>query len=227
MAIEGTLPAVFRHLPPVTFIAANGIAAKVLAEPTPAAPGNTPALYGGSTLIDITASSSDTVNRDLQLYVANQTTTVGTATGMASVTLQTVVRANGDFIADGWRVGDLLMLFAPAGAAAQASEGVLGIVTAAASSTLTVNGTPFTAVGSLTAGTRICRVKPHLRVTLPANAGSDGITPTVGLLNHGKDGAAVRSELKLDAASLLVAALPVAISALPAFASLSAVVALY
>ncbi|SMC27215.1 hypothetical protein SAMN02745857_02754 [Andreprevotia lacus DSM 23236] len=228
MAIEGTLPAVFKVLPPTTFTAAGGTVGRVLVDQQPAAPGATPPLYGGATLIDLTATSSDATARDLMLYTASVSTVVGSAsTGAAAVTIQTITRVSGDFIADGWRAGALLMLFAPANAAPQAAEGVLAIVTGVASQTLTVSGTPFSAVGSLTAGTRICQLAPRFRATIPASAGSDGLSASVGLLNHVRDGALIRSELKLDAGTLLVAAPVAAISALPTWLSLSPVVALY
>lgn len=223
-------PALFKSAPPATFIAATGTAAKIVVDQMPeaAATATAPLYFGGGTVIDLTASSTDSVAKDVQLYVGTVATTqsVG-ATGNLTTTTGTIVRASGSFIADGWAPGDLVMTFAPAGTAANAAmDGILGVVTAVTATTLTVNGTPFAAM-TLAAGTRVVRVKPHFRQTVAATAGTANNVPSQGLLGQINDGSAVRTELKLGANNVLIAALAAAASALPAYVSVGAVVALY
>lgn len=228
--VNAITPAGFRVEAADTFIAANSTLAKVLVETTPgaAAAGTTPALYGGCTVLDIVAASTDASNKDVILYIGNVTTTQdATNTGAMTTTTSTITRTNGSFITDGWRVGDLVMTFAPANAAPNASQdGVIGTVTTVAALTLTVNGTPFAAL-TLANGTRVVRVRPHFRATVAANSGTNGTSPSVGLLNNGQDGSSVRTELKLGPTNMLIAAMQSAVSALPAYVSIGAVTAQY
>jgi hypothetical protein len=144
-----------------------------------------------------------------------------------TTTTNTIARAAGSFITDGWKAGDLAMTFAPANTAFNASQdGVLGTITTVAAGTLTVNGTPFAAL-TLAAGTRIVRVRPHFRATVAANSGTNGSSPSVALLGNGQDGSVLRTELKLGSSNMLIAAMQSAVSALPAYVSISAVTALY
>lgn len=238
-------PTLFAAAPPATFIAATGTAAKIVVDQTaPAVAGavptyggsaanpllgssNTPQLYGGCTVIDLVASSTDAA-KDVQLYVGTVATTQSAgATGNLTTTTSTIVRASGSFITDGWAPGDLVMTFSPFGAAANAAvDGILGVVTGVAALTLTVNGTPFAAL-TLAAGTRVVRVRPHFKQTVAATAGTANNVPSQGLLGQINDGSAVRTELKLGANNVLIAALAAAASALPAYVSVGAVVALY
>lgn len=227
--INAITPALFQHATPQTFVIGNSTLAKVLIDATPgaAASGTNPALYGGGTVIDITAVSTDSTARDVITYIGTIATTQGSATGAMTTTTSAIVRASGSFVTDGWQVGDLVMTFAPFGTAANtAQDGVLGIVTTVAALTLTVNGTPL-AVLTLAAGTRIVKVVQKLRATVAISAGSNGTTASLGLLGHQMDGSSIRSELKLGANNMLIAAMQAAVSALPAYVSLDAVLALY
>ncbi len=222
-------PTLFTQPSPATFIAATALLGRIVVDATPgaAASGTSPALYGGCSVIDFVATSSDSVARDLVLYKGLIATTQGAATGAITATTSTLTRATAGFIGDGWRVGDLLMAFAPATLAPNAAvDGILAIVTAVTDTVLTVNGTPLAAL-TLAAGTRICRVSQHYRAPVAIGAGTNSTTASAGLLNNSLDGSAVKTELKLGAANMLIAALPVAVSALPAYLSVAAVVALY
>lgn len=222
-------PSGFEIAPPVTFIAANGTAAKVLVEPYPAAAaaGNDPAFYGACTVLDLTASSTDGSSKDVILYRGRVATTQGAGTGAMATTSSTIPRLSGDFIADGWRVGDLVMTFAPPSLAPNAGvDGILGVVTAVAALTLTVNGTPFAAL-TLAAGTRIVRVRHLFRAPVAANSGTNGALVNVALLGNGLDSSLLRSEMKLGPNGMLIAAMQAAVSALPAYISIDAPVARY
>lgn len=228
--INAITPALFQQQTPETFIAANGTTAKILVDAFPgaAASGTTPALYGGGTVIDLTAVSTDSSPKDVILYAGFIATTQSAgATGTVTTTTNTLVRASGSFITDGWQVGDLVMTFAPYGTAANTGvDGILGIVTTVSATTLTVNGTPFAAV-TLATGTRIVRVTPHCRMTVAANAGTNGTTSSVALLNNFLDGSLLKSEIKVGSANMLIVAMQSAVSALPAYVSIRPVVALY
>ncbi|MFA7239358.1 MAG: hypothetical protein WC091_04540 [Sulfuricellaceae bacterium] len=231
-------PALFTNPPPVTFIAASGTVAKVVVDVTPGAVamGTQPALYGGCTVIDLTASSTD-VLKNINLYIGSVTTTIDASTNTGATTSTattnaTLVRTLGSWIADGYRVGDLVMLFAPTASGSaflpQSVEGVLATVTGVAALTITFNGVPagWTAI-TVSAGTRVCRVVPHMQAPIAANSGSNGSVPSVGLLGNGMDGSSVKTELKLGQNNLLIAAMAAAVGALPAYVSVAAVTALY
>jgi hypothetical protein len=211
-----------------SLIAASGLAARVLVDqfPSAAAAGNLPAFFGGCSVIDITAVSTDTVSKDVLLYHGIALTTVGASTGTATSTTSTLVRASGSYITDGWELGDLVMAFAPKSEALNPADGLLGIVTSLAALTLGVNGTPL-AAGTLVAGTRICRMSLDVRASVPLGSGTNGSAPSVGLLNHGNDGSLLRYERKLGANELMAVAVATAVSALPAYINVSAQVARY
>ena len=228
-------PAGFLLAPPVTFIAANTTVAKILVEamPAAAASGAIPKTYGGGTVIDITAASTDAADKIVQLFQGTVATIVGASTGAVTTTTSTIPRASGSFISDGWLVGDIAMTFAPTAFCAQlgvapnaAVDGISTIVTAVTALGLTLNGTPIAAL-ALATGTRICRMKPHTKVTVPANCGTSVGIPSVNLVNSVTDGSIIRSELKLGSNNILAVAMVAAVAALPATISVGAVVANY
>lgn len=193
--------------PPVVTIAGPGNGAQAAAVLTMV-------FAGGATAFDITATSADTINRDVQLYKGLVATTIGTDTGAAALTTQnTLSRTVGDFQADGYEVGNLVMLLAPLKSAKLAGvEGVLATVANVSQAALVVSSTPW-ANGAIPAGYRVVRLAPTYRVTVQAGAGTNGTTPSQGLLGQPQDGSAVRNESKLADAGMLIAALPVAVSA--------------
>lgn len=210
-------------------IASQGTQARVLvdAQPATAATALSPLYMGGATVIDMVATSTDAAAKDLVLWQGSVLTTVGGSTSTATTTTSTATRASGSFITDGWTPGDLLMVFSPFGTAATSGvDGVLGIVTAVAAGTLTVNGTPFSAQ-TLPTGARLCRVFQIERATVAASAGTNGSTPSVALLNNGQDGSVMRYERKLGPADLIAVGAQAAVSALPAVITVGAQVARY
>lgn len=227
--VNAITPALFGSPPPVSFIAANGTAAKIVVDQMPAAIATTlvPQLYGGGTVIDLTAASSDSVSRDVLLYLGAVATTQGGATGAMTTTTSSIPRASGSFIADGWQVGDVAMCFAPFGTAPNAGvDGIPCTVTAVSALGLTLNGTPIAAL-ALAAGTRVCRIAQRVRQTVAAGAGTNGTTASQPLIASYGDGTMVRTELKIGANNILAAAMQSAVSALPAQVSLSSIVAQY
>ena len=220
-------PALFSAALIAGFIAANGTTAKILVDQFPAAAATTtsPLFYGGCSVIDLKATSSDSAPKDILLWVGALLTTVGAATSTAATTTSTVTRALGSFLTDGWQIGEQVMLFGPVGSA-NASDGILAQVTGVAAGTLTVNGTPFSA-GTLNAGTRIFKIGSDLRATLAALSGASSGVPSVGLLNHVNDGSVIRYEQKLGLNEVLIGAMQSAVSALPCSVSLTGQIARY
>lgn len=229
-SVYGAVPSAFIPCK-ASFIAADGTAAKVLLEPQAAAiPVDTnppsPLYYGGASLIDLTAASTDAANKDFLLYTGEVLTTVGAATGAATTTASTIVRASGSFIADGFKPGDLVMLFVPTTAARQATDGILATITAAAALTLTVNGTPLSAL-TLTTGVRICRMSQLFRDTVPLNSGNSSTIPAKNVLGSANNSSSITGERKVGQNELIAVAMQAAVAALPAFVSFSGQAARY
>ena len=217
-------------MPAATFINASGTAAKIVVDQLPPAIATTtaPQFYGGGTVIDMTATSTDTTARDVIIWEGEVTTTVGANTGTVTTTTSSIPRSSGSFIADGWLVGDLVMAFSPIGTAPNAGvDGIVGIVTSVGALGLGLNGTPIAAL-TLAAGTRLCRMKQAFRAAIPINSGNTNATPNVKLLgNVTVDATAVQTENKLGPNSIIAASLPVAVTSGAYFVSVSAKVALY
>jgi len=225
MSDSVNLPVSFKNTA-VSFTSTQTTIARVLVDVNTAATGAYPKLFGGSTILDLTASSTDSAARDVVLYTGEVLTTQATTpTGSLTATSSTVVRANAGFIADGWRPGDLLMVFAPLNAATTAADGILCQITSMTDTTLTLVGTPLSSV-TFTAGSRVVRVSPYLRATIAAVSGTNGTSTTVGLLNHQYDGSYVRNELKLGANGVLIVALQATMTA-ALYISIAARYALY
>lgn len=225
-----TTPTGFPHPAPATFTASNTTIAKVLVDLLPAAVAASPlpAYYGGCTVIDLIATSSDSVARDVQAYIGTVATTVGASTtGAVTTTTSTIPRVSGSFIADGWLVGDLVMTFTAFGTAPNvAVDGILGVVTTVAALTLTLSGTPIAAL-ALATGTRIVKVTPRLRVTVPLGAGTTSGVGSQGMLNQSIDGATLKYEIKLGPNNMLITAMAATISALPVYVSIDPTIATY
>lgn len=222
-AAYGNLPAGFRSPKPIAFTVTNSTVAKILVDQIPAATasGSLPPYYGGGTLIDLTATSSDASDKDVIIYVGTVLTTQDpVSTGSITTGAQnSLTRGSGSWIIDGFEVGALAMIFTAAGTAQVVTgiDGIPLIVTGVTATALTFNGTPLAAGANvLTTGTRICAVADKARVTVTADAGN-GTVPNVCLLgNPAYDNSMVTSELKFGPENLLIAAMASAVSALPA-----------
>jgi len=223
------VPVGFQQIRPVTFTVTNGTAAKVVQEPLAAAAAGatSPLYYGGCTIIDLTATSSD-VAKDVILYEGVVTTTQETtATGAMTTTASTITRTNGTFITDGYKVGDNVMIFAPEGTTPNAAvDGILATLTTVVALTLTANGTPFGAL-TLATGSRVVRVANLFRATVAASSGTTASAPNVKLLGNAQDQSAILAEKKLGATDMLIIAMQAAVGALPAYVSIAGQVARY
>jgi len=207
---NGNTPGMFANIAEA-FTSANGTTARVVQDVTPASG----TLTGGCRVFDLVASSTDASARSINVYVGVVLTTQSaSSTGALAVTTQnTLSRAAGSFIAEGWRVGQSVMVAAPAGLSANGSDGLLGIVTAVNASTLQVNGTPFTNE-TLGAGSRLIKVAFRQQVSVGSNAGT--LNSNASLLGSGNDTSKDPSGIELGANGVLIAALATAVSALPA-----------
>lgn len=224
-------PALFQSVGPVSFVAGNGTTAKVVIEPQvgAAAAGTLPAFYGGCTYIDLVASSTDAAGKDVLLYEGRIFTTQETTnTGaMSTAGTNTITRAAGSFITDGWQVGDVAMIFAPVGTAANAAvDGIIGVLSGVAAGVLTASGAPWANL-ALASGTRVVKVGQLFRATVAANAGNSATIPSVSLLANAMDASIIRTERKLGSTEMLIVAMQAAVAALPAFVSISGQMARY
>lgn len=213
-----------------TLIAANGTAAKPVVDVLAAAAqsATTPLYYGGGTLIEMSAVNAAASAVSLQLWNAEVLTTVGGATGASTTTASTVTRAAGSFITDGFRVGQIVMIFAPSTEAPNAAvDGIPGVITTVAALQLTVNSTPFAAL-SLVTGSRICSAAPKHVSLVAASAGTSATVRSADLLHVASgDGYLERAEWKLGINNILAVAATVAVPALPAYVAIEAAVARY
>lgn len=238
-AVYAATPASFHTIKPVTFIAANGTSAKVVVQPyaAAAAGAQSPLYYGGCTVLDLTASSTDSANKDVLVYRGRVVTTQdSTATGTMSTSgTNAINRASGSFITDGVVPGDNVMLFAPATSLPNTTvaltspssvDGILGTVTSVTDLAITVNGTPFANM-TLATGTRLFVVRQLFRATVALNSGNTAALPNVALLGNAMDSTALKTELKLGATEGLIVGMQSAVSALPAFVSIDGQVARY
>jgi len=215
--IYADTPAAFICPKPTTFTVTYGTRAKVLVDQyaNANASGSLPSYYGGCTVLDLVASSTDASNRDLEIYVATVLYTTGSSDSIA-INGTNITRTTGSFLTDGFRVGDLFMAFAADNVSRNGDDGILGIITAVAALQLDFNGTPYSNVGEhFNNGTRLCTVGLRLRAPIAANSGN-GTIPNVSLLNNAMDTAQCRFEQKLGANNLLIGRMPVAVGALPA-----------
>lgn len=211
-----------------TWIAAEGTKAKMLTEPYAAAVASAtePAYYGGCAVIDLTAAATGAAP-DVILWVGEVRTTQGTDTGVMATGTNSIARTTGSFISDGWKVGKLVMIFAPVGVAENASvDGILGVITGVTATSINVNGTPFAAT-SLTAGTRIVEVCQLFRSAVVTSSGDSSSVSNEQILGDAMDTGLVRLQKSLGPTQVLIASLSAAVGALPLYLSLSGQVARY
>lgn len=176
---------------------------------------NAPVAYGGCTLIDLNATSTDASARDMLLYDGRVLTTQSAgATGTLSTTTSTIVRATGSYITDGWRPGQGVIIVTPDGVAEDAQAGIFAVITGVTATTLTVAGTPLTVNAGLAAGTRLVRARPLGRVTVAIQQGTGSTNPLpLDVLGALSGGLTVKTERKLGASDMLLAGMQAAVTA--------------
>lgn len=223
-------PVAFQALDPVGFGNGTGTLLRVLVDGAnyPANSAATPPLYGGATLIDLNATSTDASARDLLLYEGRTATTQGAGTtGALSTTLNTIVRAIGSWITDGWRVGQGVVLLTPVGLAEDAQTGIFAVITGVTATTLTLATNALTVNAGLAAGTRVVRARPLGRTAVAIQQGTASGTPApVDVLTALATGLTVKTERKLGVNDMLLGGLAVAATA-GAQVSVGGAVALY
>lgn len=225
------VPAAFQSAQ-CSFNISNSTLGKVLLEPALAAAetATSPRYHGGLSLLDLVAASTDPSIRDFLLWRAAVTTTQDAAlTGVVSTTATTVDRITGSFIADGWRIGDIVSVYAPSGIAAVAgTEGLFGSVSAvsALSLTFTVIGTAWS-IAVVPNGARICKMSQLFRASVPANAGNTAAIPNFSFLNNPMDSSLLRFERKLGLTEMLVLQPVAALTGLPITISFTAQIVRY
>lgn len=183
-------------------------------------------LTGGQRIIDGNISSTDGVAKSARLYVGRQTSLFANMGVVSTTGTNALNRTVGSFIADGYKIGDTVMLF---GAPTAANNGLLLVVTGVTALALTFNGILLTNE-AMAAGFRVFRVAQRTQRGVPINAGNTDTAPAVQLLGGGQDPATFGppdTGLSLDADGVLIVALSAAASALPAQVMFHAISALY
>ena len=224
MALDVTVPQRYRDAI-VSFTAGVGTTAKLFIDEQQAI-GN---LLGDSRLLDAVVSSTDAASKDMIVWKGRVTTRQDAAlTGVMTITAtNTINRTTGSFVTDGWRVGDTGMLFAPVAGAANASDGLLVIVTGVTALALTCN-TPVALINeTLLAGTRLCEIAQLFTTQIPANAGNANAIPNVTLLNNTMDAAQDKAGMMVEADAVLALSMAAAVAALPARISVNGRLARY
>lgn len=224
MAQDASYPAVWDG-GQVTFIAANSTNAKVLLHRHPAGQAIGAITSTGShRVIDVVATSADAVSKDVVIYNGKVLTERTVSTGNITVAASTLTRVLGDWRTDGWRIGDIVAVFAPPTLAALTNEGTIGVVTGLTATVLTVNGTPWVAETLSTDGVLVVRLSP--RGLLTAGTASAAGTPNAGgaaaLIGSVLDPTADRTGIGLGPNEMLVAQMATAVAALPAYVSVDA-----
>lgn len=190
-------------------MAADTTKCKIIVGLTPTDAGNPavlndPPLYGGFSLIDLTAVASGTA-ADVLVYVGTDI-----SIGASSLTTTTSTIANDNsvsFISTGWRGGDQCVMFSPEVSAflPVANDGIVGIVTGVTTTTLTLSGTPLTAL-SMNPGTKLYKISQLFRKSVTASAGY-GTAASELLMGGATDSSAVRGDRKFGADQILIAAM--------------------
>lgn len=130
-----------------------------------------PALFGGGAILDLNATSTDAVARDIQLYEGRVATTQGGSTGTLSTAAGSITRQTGSWITEGWRAGQGVILITPDTLLEDAQSGIFAVVTGVSALALTLSGTPLSVNAGLAAGTQVVRARPVGRVSLAALQG--------------------------------------------------------
>jgi len=213
-----TTPVGFQQIPPLSFVNASGTALRALIDgalyPQSAGGANgalPPAYYGGVGAIDLQATSTDSAPRDVLFYEGVVVATQGASTSTLSTTATTIVRAAGDWAADGRRIGDQVVLMAPSAGPGNAQDGIVCSVSAVTATTLTVAGLSVNA--SLVAGTRMVLVKPLGRVTVAAGAGTNGTANAVDVLTTLAGYTTLKTDRRFGVNDMLLAGMQAAVTA--------------
>lgn len=131
----------------------------------------------GSYLHAIVAANDDTSKECTLLYGKKVTDQADMGVG-AVAGLNTITRTVGDFLADGWKIGDRLILHG----ATTLANNVLAEITAVVAGTLTFAAATFNTNENLPAGTVLYRAGYKGTRAVPANAGINDATAPISML---------------------------------------------
>jgi len=182
---------------------------------------------GGCRVIDATVASTDSVAKSMLLWYGTYTSInaatstvdgVSAMTSLVITTQNTLTRGAGSYITDGWTVGDLVMLF---GSSTTANNGVLGIVTGVTATVLTTNGTVWTNE-TVAANAQLYKVSRSHRIGIPLSSGDTDAAANVKLVNNANDQSSDTTGVYLGPNEALICGMVAAVSALPAYVSVTA-----
>ena len=217
-----TLPGQIANPIMAAFSLSNGTQAKVLQDVTSASG----TLTGGARVYDLVASSTDASANVVIIWQALQMSLFA-AMGSPNIATQNVInRTVGSYIADGFAVGDRIMVLGDT--VTVANNGTAQILTGVTALVLTVNGTPFTNE-TCAAGFRIVKVSRRATVSIAANSGNVNGTSNVQLIGgNGNDSTKDALGISLGLNGLLLASMSVAVvGAVPAAVEITGNAMLY
>lgn len=227
MALDVNLPYGFENFS-TSITVDNATRAKVLVDKQAA----TGSFLGGFRVIDGNIATTDSNAKSALIWFGEELTLAANMGTASIATTSTMTRTSGDFLADGWKIGDTAMLVhalaGPNGGTA-ANYGTAYQVTGAATATLTFNGTGLTAE-TIQAGARLVRVVQRTRRAVAANAGNADATPAVALMGGTQDPAAAAlpdTGWQFGPRGMLLVSLVAATAALPARHDFTAAIARY
>jgi len=221
MAFDPIVPGIIQNTGIANFVTATGTTLKVLVDVSPAQmiaaiSGESPAvsrpLQGGNRVIDATVSSTSANSNNMVVYEGLQATLVGGATGTVTPTSTTLTRTTGNYIADGFKVGDPIAIISANGATAlEPNEGVVNVLTGVSATVLTASGAAWNTT-ALTTGTRIVKLAQNFVTSVAANSGNNGSTPNTPLIANSNDFGVDQLGLELGSSSMLLAGMSASIS---------------
>jgi|GEM_PF-6536703 len=218
-ALWGVVPAEFDGgTATVGFNANNGTVAKILLDvlaPASAVLTGTPSplFLGGGSIFDIVATSSDAAAKDILLWHCR---VMSTPSVLLTTTANTLGRATGTWVSEGYQVGETLMLFGTSGNGNSGQDGIPCMITSIVNQVITFQGTPLAASAGLTSGTRVCKAYNWQRQTVTAGSGITSGVASQQILGGSNDGSTVRSERKIGKNDIIAVSMQAAVSALPA-----------
>lgn len=131
----------------------------------------------------LNVAQTEATARNLVLGIARRVSQPANFGATKTVTSQnTINRASGSFITDGWRVNDIVMLVNVTDVFTDANHATFGVVSAVAATTLTVTGTPFTNQSPMSDSLSLYKVALQTTHNIPASAGNTNAVPSVAAL---------------------------------------------
>jgi len=131
----------------------------------------------------LNAAQTEGTARNLSIGIGRRLSSPTNFGATKTVTTQnTINRASGSFITDGWRVNDIVMLANNTDLFTDANHSAFGVVSSVSATALAVTGTPFTNQGPMSDSLHLYKVALQTMHNVPASAGNSNSVPSVAAL---------------------------------------------